>query len=69
VTRIKELRMNAGLSQSGLAKALNIHQTAVSQWETGRTYPDMSVLLSVADYFDVSLDYLVGRSDRPKRPE
>lgn len=37
--RLKELRIKAGLSQSDLAKKLNVHQTAVSQWETGKKRP------------------------------
>ena len=69
MTRIKELRINAGLSQADLANALNIHQTAVSQWETGRTHPDIPVLIAMANYFEVSLDYLAGRTNNPKISE
>lgn len=44
---------------------LNVHQTAVSQWETDKTYPDPSTLTAIANIFNVSTDYLLGREDSP----
>jgi len=63
--RIKVLRKDAGLSQKELAEALGVHQTAVSQWEHGRTMPDIGLLPALAELFKVSVDYLLGRSDDP----
>ncbi|MGI5848819.1 MAG: LexA family protein [Christensenellales bacterium] len=60
MNRIRELRIYNGLSQDALAKILNVHQTAVSQWEKGRTTPDIEVLPKIAQHFNVSVDYLLG---------
>lgn len=60
MSRIKELRLDKGLSQESLAKILNVHQTAVSQWEKSRTMPDIELLTKMARHFDVSIDYLLG---------
>lgn len=62
---LRELRKSRDLSQGDLAKALSVHQTAVSQWETGRTMPDIDTITQVARYFNVSTDYLLGRDDDP----
>lgn len=62
---IKQLRRKAGYSQSEFAKMLNVHQTAVSQWETDKTCPDPSTLTAIANIFNVSTDYLLGREDSP----
>ena len=65
MNRIKSLRQKKGLSQQELAKLLFVNQTAVSQWERGVTNPSTDTAIALADFFDVSLDYLVGRSDDP----
>ena len=59
---IRDLRAKKNISQSKLAKILNVHQTAVSQWEKNRTFPDTETLKKIADYFGVSVDYLVGHT-------
>lgn len=59
MNRIKELRKSRGLSQAQLASELKVHQTAVSQWETGRTDPDMDSARMLSDYFGVTIDYLL----------
>ena len=59
--KINNLRKSLKISQSELAKLLNVHQTAISQWETERTYPDNDTLLKLADIFNVSTDYLLGK--------
>lgn len=64
-TILRELRKSRDLSQGDLAKALSVHHTAVSQWETGRTMPDIDTITQVARYFNVSTDYLLGRDDDP----
>lgn len=60
MNRIRQLRKTRGLSQAQVAAELNVHQTAVSQWETGRTDPDIESARALSDFFGVSLDYLLG---------
>ena len=64
-TFIKELRMEKGLSQEELAKALYVHRTTVNKWENGNVIPLNDKLLLIADYFDISVDELLNgkRSD------
>ncbi len=59
--KIKELRKIHGIRQCDLAEALNISQQSISRYENGQHYPDMPVLIAIADHFNVPLDYLVGR--------
>ena len=68
MNRFKELRIKRDLSQSALAKDINVDQTAVSKWELGRSFPDMEIAIRVADYFGVSVDYLLGRDEQKKEP-
>lgn len=58
--RIKELRVNAGLSQTELAEKLTVSRQAVSKWESGRGTPDIANIGAIAALFDVSVDYLMG---------
>lgn len=58
-----ELRINNGLTQKQLAQQLNITDKAYWSYERGRTEPDINTLIKIADYFDVSLDYLCGRQN------
>ncbi len=58
-TRILSLRKEAGVSQQQLADTLKFSRRAVSLWETGCRIPDIHSLIILADYFNVSLDYLV----------
>ena len=64
-TFIKELRMEKGLSQEELAKALYVHRTTVNKWENDNVIPLNDKLLLIADYFDISVDELLNgkRSD------
>ncbi len=57
--KIFTLRTQAGISQQRLADDLNLSRRAISLWETGRRTPDIQSVLLLADYFQVSLDYLV----------
>jgi repressor LexA len=57
---LKELRKKQGLTQAQLACALHVHQTAVSQWECGRTYPDRETIIKLAAFYRVSADVLLG---------
>lgn len=61
--RIKELRLEKGIFQAALAKAIGVSQKAVDFWEKGENEPKASYILKLADFFDVSTDYLLGRGD------
>ena len=65
--RLKSLRTQKQLKQSELAEIIGVRNTAVSMMERGERGPSVEVICALADYFDVSLDYLVGRSDDPQR--
>ena len=62
-TRIKELRLEKGLTQLQLAKKLQTTNSAVCDWEKGRSQPDLQMLTNIATLFSVSTDYLLGLSD------
>lgn len=62
---IKKLRKQKKWSQKQLADKLNIHQTAVSQWETGRSYPDVEIAIKLSEIFNVSIDYLIKGENCP----
>ncbi|MBW8281913.1 helix-turn-helix domain-containing protein [Bacillus amyloliquefaciens] len=57
--RITSLRKQARLTQEGLAKELNITRSALSQYELGTREPNYDLLIKIADYFDVSIDFLL----------
>lgn len=61
--RLKELRKEKGISQLKLAMELNTNQNTISRYETGEREPGINELISLADYFNVSIDYLLGRTD------
>lgn len=65
--RLKELRKKHNVNQTALANLLHVSQRQVSYYESAQDTPSLPSLITIADYFDVSLDYLVGRSDNPKR--
>lgn len=65
--RLKELRSLRGLTQKDVADSVGMAQMAYQRYEYGTREPAYQKLLALADYFDVSLDYLVGRSDDPNR--
>ena len=62
-TRIKELRLEHNLSQSALAKLIGVSQKAIDYWERNINEPKASYIIALADYFDISADYLLGRTD------
>ena len=64
--RIAEERKRLGLSQAQLAKQVNISQTAVAKQETGANYPSIETLEDYANLFNVTTDYLLGRTDERK---
>ena len=61
--RLKELRKKRGLSQQRLAMELNVNQNTISRYETGEREADYKSLIMLADYFGVSIDYLLERTD------
>ena len=65
--RLRELRKERGISQLKLAMDLSTNQNTISRYETGEREPGIVELIALADYFDVSVDYLIGRTDNPNR--
>ena len=61
--RIKALREERGLSQARLASALSVGVGSVGMWESTQEVPPAKKLIRIADFFEVSIDYLIGRSD------
>lgn len=61
--RLKKLREECNLPQSTLAENINISQQALSKWENGYTQPDNDSLIKLAEYFCVSVDYLLGKTE------
>jgi len=64
--RIKGLRESASLSQSKIAAMIGTTQASVFRYENGQASPPLEVLLWYANFFDVSLDYIFGRTDSPE---
>lgn len=61
--RLKELRTAHGATQKDMSEYLGITLRAYQYYESGHRYPDFQGLIALADYFEVPIDYLVGRSD------
>ena len=66
--KIRELRLMHRLSQTELAKSLHVSQQVITKWENGKSEPSSSAINNLASYFDVSADYLLGRTSS-KVPE
>lgn len=64
--RIRDLREDSDLNQKQIAKMLHIHQTTYSDYELGNLNVPASVLNYLADFYETSIDYLVGRTDEKK---
>lgn len=56
---LKELRKEKGITQEQLAEALNVSGRTVSRWETGSNMPDISILVDIADYYDISIPEII----------
>ena len=65
--RLKELRLSRGFTQKQVYEAVGMSALGYQRYEYGEREPAYQKLLALADYFDVSLDYLVGRSEDPQR--
>lgn len=63
--RLKQLRNAAHISQDKLAEELCMSRQAVSLWEIDRSRPDMTMLARIADFFNVTVDFLIGRDELP----
>lgn len=64
-SRLKEIRKNRGLTQKQLAEAINASERGIQNYELNERKPTFDVLVALANYFNVSLDYLMGRTDKP----
>ena len=65
-SRLKTLRESAKLSQKKLADEIGIKQPLIAKYETEIILPSLAVLVKYGDYFDVSIDYILGRADNPQ---
>ena len=61
--RLKELRIEKWISQRKFGELIGVCNQTVSFWESGSREPDMDTLVKISDFFDVSTDYLLGKSD------
>lgn len=68
MNRIRELRNEYKLKQIDFCKIIGVSQAALSGYETGNYQPDNDILIKIADYFDTTVDYLMGRTDIKKTP-
>lgn len=59
---LRELRLEKNLTQNAFGKIFSVEKGTVSNWENENRFPDKNMLNAIADYFNVSLDYLLGRS-------
>lgn len=66
--RLKILRRGAKLTQKEFAQAINVAVGTVGMWEIGKREPDFNTTSRIADFFDVSVDYLLGREDPKETP-
>lgn len=64
--RLKEIRKSKKISQLKLALDLHTTQNTISRYETGEREPGIKELIAIADYFNVSVDYLLERTDKPE---
>lgn len=62
-TRLRELREEKGLLGKDFAKIMSVEPATITNWEKGNRFPKDDVLIKIADYFDCSTDYLLGRTD------
>jgi transcriptional regulator with XRE-family HTH domain len=67
--KLKELRENMGISQYELAERLGVAQSTIGGWESGKREPNFKTIKIIADFFNVSVDYLLGRTDSKSSSE
>ena len=61
--RLKELRLENGLSQQELVAIVNMSKMAIYHWESGHSEPSILQLVILSNFFDVTVDYLIGKTD------
>ena len=61
---IKKLRVARGLNQVDFAKRMGVSKQCVSNWENDNVMPSVEMLVKIADFFNVTTDYMIGRSER-----
>ena len=64
-TKYAELRDKAGVKDVDIAKAIDIYPSVLTDWKNGKSAPKTDKLIKIADYFEVSIDYLLERTDNP----
>lgn len=69
VENLKKLRVEAGLSQQQLANVVGVSQQSINKYENHGVEPDIATLIVLADYFDTSVDYLIGNTDLRRKYE
>lgn len=67
--RIKELRKEKRITQQEFADVFFLNKSSISRYEHGTQMPEADMLTKMADYFDVTLDYLLGRTNNKREPE
>lgn len=67
--RFTSLRENKNLLQKDIAEFFKVEQATVSNWENGKRIPDSDMLIKIANYFNVSVDYLLGNEPKPNKKE
>ena len=67
--RLKKQRLQIGITQEFLAMELQLTPSSIWKYENARRFPRLSGLVSIADYFNISIDYLLGRTDNPVIPK
>lgn len=68
-SRLKKLRLEHKMTQEQLGKRINVTKVSISGYENGNRTPDLETLQKIADCFDVTTDYLLGRVDHPNKTE
>ena len=69
LTNLKKLREDASVSQKALADAIGVSQQSVNKYENHNIEPDIETLIRIADFFDTSVDYIIGHSSVRRRIE
>ena len=64
--RLRSLREGVRLTQVNMAEILGVQQSRINRYETGQSTPDPEIFIKYADYFDVSMDYIFARTDKPQ---
>ena len=61
--RLKELRLEKNVTQQELGNLVNMSKMAISHWEKGHSEPSISQLITLSNYFEVTVDYLIGKNE------